>query len=306
MIVLDSFSIHKSAANTSIKGLLQMACALAVALTFSVNSVQAAPVTTYKETGKECNGGVDKWGHPDDYRWVTTYECKTTSGESDKDTKLKAAVLSHNTWGAPTSIEVFDENGNLLNLNGTDIVFETDQAAADEAELLYGSDPEYGWHGFISTEAIASMVGESSAVFDIVYTWHNDGVIVDHRGESWLSDDGDDMHGNDVTDVHSDYEVSEESVTSAGEELAALTQFTHSPNPVQDIGSISYNVTTPATVKLELVNSNGESLKMLTFGQQVAGTYNTQVSTDELTAGVYFLRLYINESVLTRKMVVVK
>ncbi len=306
MLVHYPLSIRKLAANTSIKSLLQLACALAIGFTFSVNSVLAAQVTTYKETSKECNGGKDKWGNPADFIWVTTYECKTTEGQSDQNTKLKAAVLSHSTWGAPTSIEVFDENGDPLNMNGTDIVFETDQAAADEAELLYGNDPNYGWHGFVSTETIASMVGESSAVFDIVYTWHNDGVIVDHRGESWLSDDGDDIYGYDVVDVHSDYEVSTESITSAGEELAAKTQFTHSPNPIQDIGSVSYNVTTPATVKLELVNSNGESLGMLTFGQQVAGTYNTQVSTDELAAGVYFLRLYINESVLTRKMVVVK
>ena len=306
MIVHESLFIQKSAANISFKRLLPLTCALAIALTFSANSIMATQVTTYKETGKDCNGGVDKWGHPDDFRWVTTYECKTTSGESDQETKLKAAVLSHSTWGAPTTIEAFDENGNPLTMNGTDIVFETDQAAADEAELLYGSDPDYEWHGFVSTETITSMAGESSAVFDIVYTWYNDGVIVDQRGESWLSDDGDDIYGYDVIDVHVDYEISTESITSAGEELAAKTQFTHSPNPVQEIGSVSYNVTTPSTVKLELVNSNGESVRMLTFGQQVAGTYNTQVSTDELTAGVYFLRLHINEDVLTRRMVVVK
>jgi hypothetical protein len=80
------------------------------------------------------------------------------------------------------------------------------------------------------------------------------------------------------------------------------------PNPFQDITNISYNLTKPSLVKLELFNLVGERIAVLVNSKQPAGfnKYILNTGTPGMNSEVYILRLSVNNSITTKKLVKIK
>lgn len=78
------------------------------------------------------------------------------------------------------------------------------------------------------------------------------------------------------------------------------------PNPAQERTSISYSTKTTDAVSLKLYNILGEEISTLVEQQQAEGNYTVTINTENLSKGIYFYVLRINNLSRTHKMVVSK
>jgi len=77
------------------------------------------------------------------------------------------------------------------------------------------------------------------------------------------------------------------------------------PNPFAGKTSITYSITRPAIVMVEVLNSTGQVISTLAKGWQQAGSYQLYFSATRLgyPAGVYTLRMVVGEEIHTTKLV---
>ncbi len=79
-------------------------------------------------------------------------------------------------------------------------------------------------------------------------------------------------------------------------------QLTIFPNPTNSNTTIEYALTNSSFVKLEVVDILGKSLQSLVNTSQVAGNY--KVNLAKINAGIYFIKLNINNQTNTTRLVV--
>ena len=80
----------------------------------------------------------------------------------------------------------------------------------------------------------------------------------------------------------------------------------NSPNPFNDITTISFNLTEKGNTQLQIVDVTGKIVATPINAELSAGSYNVNVSAKELAGGIYFYTLTHNNSSVTKKMVVAK
>ncbi len=78
------------------------------------------------------------------------------------------------------------------------------------------------------------------------------------------------------------------------------------PNPFNSSTTISYILNKPSIVKLSLHDINGRQLSTLFSGHQQKGKYKHQLSLNNLSSSVYYLRLQANKYWVTRKILLLK
>jgi hypothetical protein len=78
------------------------------------------------------------------------------------------------------------------------------------------------------------------------------------------------------------------------------------PNPFNPRTTIAYDLPQPAFVRLVVYDNLGRELRILSEGPQMAGRYTVMFDGTGLGSGIYFYRLQTGETVLTRKMILLK
>ena len=78
------------------------------------------------------------------------------------------------------------------------------------------------------------------------------------------------------------------------------------PNPFNPTTSIQYSVNSIQFVSLKIYDVLGNEVKTLVNEMQPTGTYKVGFDATSLTSGVYFYQLRQNNSVITKKMILVK
>ena len=78
------------------------------------------------------------------------------------------------------------------------------------------------------------------------------------------------------------------------------------PNPTSSTTTISYYLKQGGTVTLELFDINGTTAKTLVSEVQTTGKHSYSLSTDNLSAGIYFYRLTSDNAFDVKKMVIIK
>ena len=63
------------------------------------------------------------------------------------------------------------------------------------------------------------------------------------------------------------------------------------PNPIAEKGTISYQLTQPSFVKIEMYNYLGQKVQELFNGTQPNGTHEIQFNAGNLKKGVYILKV---------------
>ena len=78
------------------------------------------------------------------------------------------------------------------------------------------------------------------------------------------------------------------------------------PNPFNPTTRISYNVGEPGFVQLKVYNVLGVEVATLVNEQQYSGNYSIDFGASDLSSGVYFYSLTVNNFTQTRKMILEK
>lgn len=78
------------------------------------------------------------------------------------------------------------------------------------------------------------------------------------------------------------------------------------PNPVGNSADFRYYIPQAQSVKLKLINTQGQLLNVLVDGSKEAGTHTKHFNTANLPAGLYFYRLETDNASFTKRMVVIR
>ena len=71
------------------------------------------------------------------------------------------------------------------------------------------------------------------------------------------------------------------------------------PNPSASNSKVSYTLTTPATVSIDILNLLGEKVNTISLGTQSAGKQEAQINVESLSKGIYLIRLNAGEATET-------
>jgi hypothetical protein len=154
----------------------------------------------YGVTVGQCSFGI---GYPwsISVSWEVDVFCREARAASvPSDYHLQLSTLAPTEWGPPT-IELTDEQGRPLGLNGADVILEPSDVVAIKAGEAFPAPEGKTWFGFQSTGLIPSSFEPQEVFFHISATWEDLSPGSNASGAIWLSDDADDLHGDTVTDA---------------------------------------------------------------------------------------------------------
>lgn len=78
------------------------------------------------------------------------------------------------------------------------------------------------------------------------------------------------------------------------------------PNPMTDLASVDFNLSTDNNVSIVLVNTVGQLVKTENLGNMSAGIHTYQLDASSLSNGLYFLNITVGNSVITKKVAINK
>ncbi len=164
----------------------------------------------------------------------------------------------------------------------------------------------------------AFLVPTTEAIFP-----HTDIIVGDHMaiwyqfddepGLNLDADEGDAINANTIAEVSirvGDYLDTDVNcvfpVTSLEVVDAEAFELTIAPNPAKDITRVSYTVEASMDMQLTLTSITGQQLKSVDLRPNAAGTYNYDLNTGNLSAGIYLVNLRTEDQVATTRLMIVK
>ncbi len=112
---------------------------------------------------------------------------------------------------------------------------------------------------------------------------------------------------NDMFILYLDDVVVIETAAGVQEFVSGAKLFQNMPNPTNGVSTINYELEQNAQVALNVYDVTGKLMVSQAIGDQSAGTHNVRFSTDNLSAGVYYYSLTVNNATTaSMKMVVIK
>jgi len=128
----------------------------------------------------------------------------------------------------------------------------------------------------------------------------NDGTVW-----SWGRNDEGELGNGTNTDSHVPLQVSELCYVSIEvNEISQPVNISVFPNPTSGNSFITYTLSTPATVSIDLYDVLGNKLQQLVNGDQEQGEHNTTLDARKLANGVYVLQIRAGDQMAEQKIVV--
>ena len=78
------------------------------------------------------------------------------------------------------------------------------------------------------------------------------------------------------------------------------------PNPSKENATLSYNLKENASVKIEITDLTGKVLESIPVQNKLKGNNSTKIETTNYENGVYFVKLTINNSTSSKKLLISK
>ena len=78
------------------------------------------------------------------------------------------------------------------------------------------------------------------------------------------------------------------------------------PNPITNIANIEFSLLKNNDVSIAIYDILGKNIKNLYQGEMMSGANNVQMNVSELNEGIYFVKLQINNQIITKKIVIRK
>jgi exo-beta-1,3-glucanase (GH17 family) len=89
-------------------------------------------------------------------------------------------------------------------------------------------------------------------------------------------------------------------------QLSELNSVIVYPNPVTSKAIIKYNLKEPSNIKISLLNSLGEELNIITNEFQLSGEQTAIINSNNLSSGVYYLKIQSGKNVKFGRVIVVR
>jgi hypothetical protein len=134
---------------------------------------------------------------PPTITWTFGITSSQSAGVPGQLTNLKAAIAAPVAYGAPSAVAQ-DSLGNPIVINGTLVTFTASPADSVEVNTLFPQVAGMRWYTFRSA-SIPSSGGSATRNFDVKFQWSSSANP--SSGSGWMSDNGDDLFGNSVTDA---------------------------------------------------------------------------------------------------------
>jgi hypothetical protein len=96
------------------------------------------------------------------------------------------------------------------------------------------------------------------------------------------------------------------STTNVDEPSFIISSFSITPNPLSPLSTVSYSLDKPSHVRIEVVNSIGEVVSVLSDKQVDVGSHQIPFNTTHLVTGTYSVRLVENNRVTSKRVVQIK
>ena len=94
--------------------------------------------------------------------------------------------------------------------------------------------------------------------------------------------------------------------TSGIEETELAQSMSVYPNPAVDNAMITFNTAEKSNIAIEVINAVGARVMSKSFGTMNAGTQMIPLATSGLSSGIYLVNVYVNDSVITKRLSVEK
>ena len=78
------------------------------------------------------------------------------------------------------------------------------------------------------------------------------------------------------------------------------------PNPFNPITNIKYFVPSYSNVSLSVFNIKGQLIENLVNDMKKPGLYSVQFEANQFSSGIYFYQLKSNNTIITKKFIVIK
>ncbi len=149
----------------------------------------------------------------------------------------------------------------------------------------------------LSAENLDAIEGRSLALFHPAA-----GEVYDLQGRSTVEVEPGDESVQLKVAIGTEAYVKNQSETVLPEQVRLASY----PNPLGDQGTIAYTLPEPTEVTLRMYDALGRTVSSLASGPKKAGRHTVRPEMDDLSSGVYFLRLRAAEQTVTRKVTVVR
>jgi glucose/arabinose dehydrogenase len=123
------------------------------------------------------------------------------------------------------------------------------------------------------------------------------GLVQDSSGDIFLSSD---------METPAIYRIHLKGLSGVNPHQDKLTTLSVYPNPATSSTTISYFLPKHESIKLELIDQLGRTLRILQDRNEDAGSKAISLSVKNLTVGIYYLRMQIESGILTQKVVVIQ
>lgn len=220
------------------------------------------------------------------------------------------------TPGAGGTVVWGDTVTNLLNSTGFTGIYKVDTFAADSGllstkraimylKLYLPSAPSLsaGTYWLSWSATCTSTITSATCPYKVLPGRINppgqQSRIYYHGAWQYVIDNGDTAGLNMIVKGNAYLGVSSVQGYSDG---TALQQ--NAPNPFSDATTIVYNLAKESNVQLCVYNTLGQKVATLVNGRVAKGTHDLRFNAGELPAGVYYYKLYSEEGVMSKEMVV--
>ena len=96
------------------------------------------------------------------------------------------------------------------------------------------------------------------------------------------------------------------SISDTPNNISGYHLYQNRPNPVSDQTIISYTIPKTGIVRIDILNSTGDIISTIVNNRKTTGKHSTQFHTNNLSDGIYYIRMKSNGFYQTRKMIIIK
>lgn len=173
----------------------------------------------------------------------------------------------------------------------------------------YGAAGSFGWEIELDRTALGVATNAAIGVFVLQNNGGGDYLSTDFipQTSSPLTTNGGNLANASAVDFatiagiqRATFNVVALGTKAADEASVALTVY---PNPTSNEATVAYRVLTPQPVRIVLTDLLGRQLRVLENGVKAAGIQTARLSTADVAAGTYLVRVQVGDKVATRKVV---